>query len=180
MRTKTRPALPRASDVLSRTVDLERELKDVLHEQVIRQHRLTVKWLASATGYTENTVYHQLDRDAVNGLSERLVQAAALGDPDGCGAAIREVLARSWSCRWTAALSSAPTAEDLRQLVTRALLAASGAAHQALDDLQDGLVSAAELAATLPMVREAERELATLGASLEQQAMTVPLRRVGP
>lgn len=176
MRTKPARSLPKASEVLARIVEVERELKDVLHEQIIRRRRLTVKWLASATGYTENTVYHQLDRDAVNGLSERLVQAAVLGDPEGCGVAVRDVLARSWACRWTAALEASPSAEDLRQLVTGALQASAEAASRALSDLQDGTVDAAELAVTLPLVREAERELATLGDNLERQSAPVQLR----
>ena len=86
---------PKASDVLEQSFEGERAVKDLLHQLVIVEKALPVKWLAAASGYVESSCYKGLDREAVNGLSIRLLDAAALGSHEIAAALVR-LLSNRW------------------------------------------------------------------------------------
>lgn len=76
----------------------ERAVKDELHRLVIVEETITVKALAEASGYTASSSYKALDRDAVNGLSFRILDAAALLSPEIASALVRLLTSR-WEPR---------------------------------------------------------------------------------
>lgn len=159
------------STALDRTIARETDLKRLLHDWIIGERgRLTVKALASATGYPLFSVYKHLDETAPNGLSFRDLDASIQADRDGLGAAILDALAEYWGVTWRRREQLGASAEDLRRLVAASLQTAAAVATQVLTDLSDGLLEPSEFKALRPQLEESIRQQQLLLASLQQAA----------
>lgn len=136
---------PAAATVLEQAIEGERALKDALHQLVIVDKLLPVKWLASAAGYTESSTYKSLDRDAVNCLAVRILDAAALGSPAIASRIIRALVER-WQPVDPIAEARPSLPETLRELAEAG--AAQARSHnEAITRLADGAVSVEDLTA---------------------------------
>ena len=139
------PQTPNTAEVLEQVIEGERAVKDELHRQIIVEKLIPVKALATAAGYSESSTYKALDRDAVNGLSFRLLDAAALCSPS-IGSGLLRLLSRRWEPASAEPLAPLSLPETLRELA-EAAVASARAQAEAYGRLADGDVSAEDMTA---------------------------------
>lgn len=142
------PNLPKALDIAAKMPELYEGVAARLSRWAKLEHTIPVKWLASATGFSESYVYGKLDESQpLQRPSLCDVEAAIKGDPAGAGADLLDFLARRWGVcwEWRPRIETPPSSHEATQAVADSAVVGSEAKALEWATLRDGVLEQHEL-----------------------------------